>query len=130
MVKKLQAFAAILVSWFVLDALGHGLAFASWYAASSEVWRPRNEMKVGVIYTGVAITAATFVAIYSKLVANKSRRTGLWYGLAFGVANGSSYAFGGYAVHPIPVELAVGWFVLCVIEAVVAGLIVSTFVRE
>ena len=87
-------------------------------------------MKIGLIYAGVLTTAAAFVMLYSYLVAPKTRGSGVIFGLLFGISTGASYACGGYAVHPIPGLLAVGWFVLCVIEAIAGGLIVGALVRE
>ncbi len=95
MARNLKAFVAIFVSWFLLDGLGHGLLLASLYQKTQAVWRPQHEMKIGVIYTGVAITAATFVAIYSKLIAKKCRRTGVLFGLAFGVSTAHRKTVGG-----------------------------------
>ena len=74
------------------------------YAALPEVWRPRAEMKIWLIYSGVLVTAATFVAIYVVQIQSRGLIAGLAYGLLFGLAMGSSLACGGYAVHPIQAE--------------------------
>ena len=130
MKRCLLAWLAVFVAWSALDALGHGLAFQSLYADRPGVWRPRDEIKIGVVYAGVLAASGAFVAIYSLLVDNKGVKTGLQYGAIFGLASGASMACGGYAVHPIQAELAIGWFVLSLIEATVGGLLAGLIVKK
>ena len=130
MKQFLSAWLAVFVAWSVLDFVGHGLIFSSMYAALPGVWRPQAEIKMGILYAGVATTAAAFVVIYALLIQSRGLIAGLLYGLLFGLANGASMACGGYAVHPIQPELAIGWFVLVMIETSVAGLIVGSIIRK
>jgi hypothetical protein len=131
MLKKIiGAVIAVFFTWALLDFIGHGLIFARQYAAMPDVWRPQAEMKIGFIYTGVLITAASFVSIYAFLIRSRNLVTGLIFGVLFGLSMGSSLAFGGYAVHPIQAELAIGWFVLAIIENAIAGLIVGAMIRS
>jgi hypothetical protein len=98
------------------------------YAERPGVWRPQAEIRMGVLYGGVFTACAAFVAIYSLLIARKSAATGGQYGFLFGLASGASMACGGYAAHPIQAELAVGWFVLTIIEATLGGAVVGLIV--
>lgn len=124
-----MAWLAVFVAWAILDGIGHGLIFGSMYAALPGVWRPRSEIKIGVVYAGVLTTAAAFVAIYALQIRSRGLVAGLLYGMLYGVAMGASLACGGYAVHPIQPELALGWFILAIIEGAVAGLIVGWIIR-
>ena len=130
MKRCLLAWLAVYVAWSILDGLGHGLAFQSLYADRPAVWRPQTEIKIGVIYLGVLIASGSFVGVYSRFIANKSVKTGVHYGLIFGIGAGASMAAGGYAVHPIQWELAVGWFLLTVIEATVGGWLVGLIAKQ
>ena len=130
MKQRISAFLAVFFAWAVLDFIGHGLIFSSLYAAMPGVWRPQAEIKIGVIYLGVLTTAAAFVAIYSLQIQSRGLVAGVLYGLLFGLAQGASIACGGYAVHPIQPELAIGWFVLVMIETTVAGVIVGSIIRK
>ncbi|MBI5760138.1 MAG: hypothetical protein HZA46_16600 [Planctomycetales bacterium] len=130
MKRCLLAWLAVYVAWSILDGLGHGLAFQSLYADRPGVWRPQTEMKIGVIYLGVLVASGSFVGVYSRFVGNKSVKTGVLYGLIFGIGAGASMAAGGYAVHPIQGELAVGWFLLTVIEATVGGWLVGLIAKQ
>lgn len=124
------AWLAVFLAWSVLDGLVHGLLFRNLYAALPGVWRPMAEIKVAVVYAGVLTTAAAFVGIYALLVQPRTRLAGLVYGLLYGLAMGASLASGGYAVHPIQIELALGWFLLALVEGVAAGAIVGTLIRS
>jgi hypothetical protein len=124
----ISAWLAVFVAWVLLDLVGHGLIFGSMYAALPEVWRSRAEIKIWLIYSGVLVTAAAFVAIYVVQIQSRGLIAGLAYGLLFGLAMGSSLACGGYAVHPIQAELAIGWFVLAMIEYAIAGVIVGSII--
>lgn len=130
MKQCISAWLAIFFAWALLDFIGHGLIFSSMYAAMPGVWRPQAEMKIGIIYAGVLTTAAAFVAIYAIQIQSRGVIAGLLFGLLFGLANGASMACGGYAVHPIQPELALGWFILTMIEGSVAGVIVGAIVRK
>ena len=129
MKRFLMAWLGVFFAWAILDGIVHGLIFGGMYSALPGVWRPRAEIKVGVIYAGVLTTAAAFVAIYAVQIRSRGLVAGLLFGLLYGVATGASLACGGYAVHPIQAELALGWFVLSVIEGAVAGIIVGWTIR-
>jgi hypothetical protein len=124
----ISAWLAVFVAWVLLDLVGHGLIFGSMYAALPNVWRPRAEIKIWLIYLGVLVTAAAFVAIYVVQIQSRGLIAGLAYGLLFGLAMGSSLACGGYAVHPIQAELAFGWFVLAMVEYAIAGVLVGSII--
>jgi hypothetical protein len=128
MKRWISAWLAVFFAWSILDLIGHGLVFNSLYAANPGVWRPQAEIKIGIIYAGVLTTAAAFVAIYVLLIHSRGLIPGLLYGLLFGLALGASMSGGGYAVHPIQAELAIGTFLLTIIEGGVGGLIVGEIV--
>ncbi|MBS0204267.1 MAG: hypothetical protein JSS49_15295 [Planctomycetes bacterium] len=130
MKQWISAWLGVFFAWAVLDLIGHGLIFGSLYAAMPGVWRPQAEIKIGVIYAGVLTTAGAFVALYKLQIQSRGLVAGLLYGLLFGLANGASVACGGYAVHPIQAELALGWFILALVEGSVAGLIVGRIIRK
>lgn len=124
------AWLAVFLTWSALDLIGHGLIFGSLYAALPGVWRPQAEMKIGFIYAGVATTAAAFVAIYYLQIKSRGLVAGLLFGLLYGIATGASLACGGYAVHPIQPELALGWLILALVECSLGGLILGAIVKK
>ncbi len=75
------------------------------------------------------VFAACFVGIYGFLIEPKSLGAGLRIGALYGLAAGMSMGFGSYCVMPIPLTLAVGWFLGSWVESVVAGAIVGVIVK-
>jgi len=130
MKRTLLAMLAVFVLWSVMDFVIHGLVLASPYAATPQLWRPIAEMKTGLMYVTVLIAAASFVGIYAWFIADKSVKTAVRYGLVFGIGLGISMGYGSYSVMPLPYEIAFGWFLGSLIEAIAAGWITGMIVKK
>lgn len=130
MKRTLLAMLAVFVLWSAMDFVIHGLVLASPYASTPQLWRPMAEMKTGLMYLTVLIAAASFVGIYAWFIADKSVKTAVRYGLVFGIGSGISMGYGSYSVMPLPYEIAFGWFVGSLIEAVAAGWITGMIVKK
>lgn len=123
------AAVVIFVVWAALDFVIHGVILGSAYAATPQLWRPMAEMKLAVMYVATLIAALTFAGVYGWLIAPKSVAIGLRYGLLFGIGAGVAMGYGSYAVMPIPYEMALGWFLGTVVEAVVAGALAGLIIK-
>jgi hypothetical protein len=121
MKRTILAVVAVFVAWSVLDFILHGMILRSTYEATASLWRPMEEFKWGLNYVVVLISAACFVFIYDRLIAERSMNTALLYGLVFGIGAGVSMGYGSYTVMPIPYYLALAWFLGTVVLAVVGG---------
>lgn len=131
MLKRIiLAVIAIFVAWSALDFVIHGLILGPTYAATPQLWRPMNEMKMGILHVSVLLTAVAFVCIYAFLAGRKNVVSGLLFGLLFGLGTGVSMGFGTYSVMPIPLDMAIVWFVGTVVEFVVGGVTVGFIVKE
>jgi hypothetical protein len=130
MKRIVLAVLAVFVAWSVLDFVIHGLILKSTYEATAQLWRPMEEMKMGVLHLACLINALAFVCIYGLLVSEKSIGTGIKYGLLFGLGTGFSMGFGTYSFMPIPLSLAVAWFVGTLAETLVGGFIVGSIIRK
>ena len=121
---------AVFVTWAILDFLIHGMMLGSTYQATAMLWRPMEEMKTGLMYLVLLLSALVFVTIYARLISPKNVARGLGYGLLFGVGTGISMGYGTYSVQPIPYYMALTWFLGTAIEATVAGLLTGLIVTE
>ncbi len=130
MKRTLLAVLAVFALWSAMDFVIHGLVLASPYAATPQLWRPMAEMKTGLMYVTVLIAAASFVGIYAWFIADKSVKTAVRYGLVFGIGSGISMGYGSYSVMPLPYQIALGWCIGTIIEAVVAGWITGMIVKK
>jgi hypothetical protein len=130
MKKTLISVIAVFVAWSMLDFVIHGVILNSAYAATANLWRPMNEMKMNVMHMTVLITSFSFAWIYGRMISNKSIANGLKFGLWWGLGAGVSMGYGTYSVMPIPYLMALTWFLGSLMEGAVAGLIVGGIVKE
>ncbi len=130
MQRTVLAVLAVFVLWSAMDFVIHGMVLASPYALTPQLWRPMAEMKTGLMYLTVLIAAASFVGVYAWFIADKSVKTAVRYGLVFGIGSGISMGYGSYSVMPLPYQIALGWFLGSLIEAVAAGWITGMIVKK
>jgi hypothetical protein len=127
--KFILAVLAVFVAWSILDFIIHGVLLQPTYQATAQLWRPVAQMKMGLMYFVTFIGAATFAGLYAVLVSPKSPASGLKYGFLFGIATGFPMGFGTYSFMPVPLTLALTWFMGSLLEAIAGGLIVGAIIR-
>ena len=121
---------AVFLGWSVLDFVIHGLILTDAYAATAQLWRPMEEMKMGLLRFTVLVSSVTFAAIYGLFVSNKGLGRGLKFGLLFGIGAGISMGYGSYSFMPIPYSMALVWFLGTLVEATMGGLLVGVIIKE
>ncbi len=131
MLKRIiLAILAIFVTWSVIDFFMHGLILSTAYHATAQLWRPMDEMNMGLIYLTVLVFSAVFVCIYAWFFGKKGIWRALIYGLLLGIGVGISFAYGTYAVMPIPYYMALTWFVGTIVETTLGGLLLGLIIRK
>ena len=128
--KVIIGVLVVFITWSALDYVIHGVILQSAYEETAHLWRPMEEMNMGLMYVVGILVATFFVLIYALLIQPKSLVTGLKYGLLFGLAMGISMGYGSYCYMPIPYSLAFTWFAGTVVEIAVGGLLVGLIVKE
>lgn len=113
-----------------MDFIIHGLILGSSYEATAYLWRPMDEMKMGLMYLTILVSTAAFVYIYVRLIEPKAIDAGLKYGLLFGMGVGISMGLGSYSVMPIPYDMALVWFLGSLAQGAVGGLIAGLIIRN
>jgi hypothetical protein len=73
----------------------------------------------------MVVSAFFFVFIFSRGYEGKGLLEGVRFGLYIGVWMGIGFAYGTYAMIPIPYSLALSWFVSTLVQYSVAGIIAS-----
>lgn len=127
--QTIWATIVVFITWSILDFLIHGVLLQSTYQATANLWRPEDEMKMPLMSIVTLIFSICFVSIYTYFIESKSLSTGIKFGLIFGLATGVSMGIGSYCYMPIPLSLALSWFVGSVVEIIIAGIIVGLMVR-
>jgi hypothetical protein len=130
MKKTVIAIIAVFILWSILDFVIHGVLLGEAYKATAELWRPMEEMKMGLMRIVVLISSIAFVLIYTLFFSEKNIKTALKYGILFGISAGISMGYGSYAVMPIPYNMAFAWFWGTLIEVTLGGLVLGLIVHN
>ncbi len=130
MKKTILAIIAVFVSWFMLDYLIHQVILADEYGATSSLWRPMEDMMMGLIFFVTLVTAVCFVLVFDMFFKEKNMMTGLKYGLIIGIGFGISMGYGTYSAMPITYYTALGWFLGTTVEFTVAGLLTGLIIKD
>ena len=127
--NTILSIVAIFIAWAILDYVIHGMMLQQTYAATAQLWRPMDEMKVPLMYLVTLAYITCFVLIYAIFIRNKSLFTGVKFGALYGTAAGISMGFGSFSYMPIPLSLAFSWFAGMLVESVVAGALVGLILK-
>jgi len=123
--KTILTIIAVFVTWAALDFILHGLLLVSTYEATAHLWRSMEEMKAMLMYGVTFVAATVFVSIYKLLCSDSSLGTGLKFGALVGLFYGTLMGWGSYCYMPIPLSLALSWFIGIFIEMSLGGLIIG-----
>jgi len=122
--KVWPGFIAVFVTLEVLNFVIHGLILGSTYA-SMTVWRSDMMSKMWITHLITLIGAFFFAFIFSKGYENKGIGEGLRYGLYIGIWLSVGMAYGTYSMIAIPYSMALEWFLLGVVEYLIAGAVLA-----
>ncbi len=109
----------------ILDSVVNLFILSSTYQSTSSIWRPDMNSKMWIFHVVMLIQAFFFSFVFSKGFENKGLAEGARYGTYVGIWLGVGKAYATYAMIAIPYSLALQWFIYCVIEYVVAGLVLA-----
>ncbi len=123
------AIVAIFIAWSALDFVIHGLLLKEAYEATAHLWRAMQDTNMMLMHAVTLAIAICFVLLYERCVSEKSVSMGLKLGVLFGLTAGIMAA-SAYVYMPIPLTLAIDWFVATLVEFVVAGWLVGLLVKS
>ena len=130
MKRTLVATLVVFIAWLVLDFLIHGVILRAGYEATPSLWRGPAEAKMSLYVLTILVGAYCFCRIYASWIKPKSPRTGMQYGIWFGIGTGIAIGYGAYAFQPIPYYLALTWFLGHVVEAIAGGIAAGALIRD
>ena len=131
MIKKIiLSVAAVFVAWSALGFVLHNMILGSMYQATPNLWRPMEEMQMGLMYLVTLISAFVFVFIYARFFAVKESKQVSCMACCSGLAPGFPWATEALSVMPLPCLMAHAWFLGSLVEATVAGLLVGLIIKS
>ena len=123
------AIVAVFIAWSALDFVIHGLLLKETYEATAHLWRTMQDTNMMLMHAVTLAIAICFVLLYERCVSEKSVSMGLKLGVLFGLAAAIMSA-STYVYMPIPLTLAIDWFVAILVQFVIAGWLVGLFVKS
>ena len=132
--RWLLASVAVFVVILVVEFLVHGVLLQGVYQQTASVWRTQADMQrlMWIFWLGYLVFAAFFVFIYTK--GYEKGKPGLGQGFRFGLYVGAmlsvAHSFGWYVILPIPLALALYWFVAILVEMIAAGVAAGLVYHE
>jgi hypothetical protein len=134
--KKIAiATVIVFIVSFIYDWLVHGMLLHADYEATAALWRPMAEMqglmKYAILYHAVLAFGTAALYCYSMKSADcggACRGKGLRFGLLLGIIIGISH-FSAFIMLPMPLSLAVKWFVAGLGWGLVQGFALSCACR-
>jgi hypothetical protein len=130
MKRLLIAAVAVWVTGFLFAFLVHGLWLQNDYMAVKHLFRPDEEMKMGVMALGFAFWAFGVAWLYSKGVETKDWiGQGLRFGLALACVWLVPTYLGNYATQPYPLALILKALAGDTVNAIASGLVAAFVYR-
>lgn len=125
--KFVLAFIVVYVLLELSNYLIHGVILASTYAGEDlkQLFRADMMSNMWIMWVTDLIWSFFFVFFFVKGYENKGAMEGLRYGFYMGIFFGLVNSYQAYAVYPIPYSLAFQWFIYCLIQFLILGVIVS-----
>lgn len=125
--KYVIASGVVFVVYEILSLLIHRVLLDGAYQATASVWRPEAEMHANfpIMLVTAFIISFLFVFIFAKGYEGKGIMEGVRYGLWIGLLMSIPMAFNSYATLPIPMSLAIKWFVYGVIRFIILGIVAA-----
>lgn len=131
--KWLLASLAVVVVFFVLEMIIHGVLLQGLYMKTAQAWRPVAEMGglMWLSWIGYIIFAPFFAFIYTR--GYETGKSGLGQGVRYGVLMAMMLSpmqsLSWYAVLPIPGILAFYWFLAGMVVITASGIAVGLIYR-
>lgn len=130
LLRTIVASIVVFFVWSLLDMVIHQYLLRDAYEATAHLWRPEAEMKMTLISVVTFGYCACMAIIYAYMVAPKSLAAAIKFGFWFGLATAIVTGLAPHAYTPLPLNIALSWFVVTVIQAVVSGAIIGVIVKE
>ncbi|MBI1909833.1 MAG: hypothetical protein HYS22_06660 [Deltaproteobacteria bacterium] len=134
--KKRWGLTAVIVAVVVtmLEAIFHGLFLKETYATTASIWRPMTDMNRLMPLGWFSTLITSFIVVYIFHRGYEGKRSplaeGLRFGLTIGLLTAIPMSVWTYIMWPVSLFLAVAWFVIAMIDMLVAGMIIGVMYKR
>lgn len=131
---NLKRFIAAVISVFftfmALDFIIHNIILMDEYASLKNLWRPDMQSLLWMMPVITFIMSILVTSLFIRGYQERGIMEGLNFGILVGLMTNGLGAFSQYWMYPVPLSLAVKWFVFGLIEFIIAGIILSLVYRK
>ncbi len=117
-----------------IEAVGHGVFLKNLYLATASLWRPEAEMSKMMWMGWLSTLVCSFILVYIYHRGYEGKGSALGEGLRFGLIIGLFTAIPmtvwTYIMYPLPVNLVISWFVIGMIDMLVAGALIGLIYKK
>ena len=113
----------------VYNGLVHLVILAGPNKQTEHLRRADFSSKTWISLVTTLATSLLFVGIYAVFVKRQTVKTGVLFGLCFGLFVALIVDLNQYVLYPLPFSLVAGWFVFGVIEFTLLDLIVGLIIK-
>jgi hypothetical protein len=134
--KKRWVLASIVVAVVVtvMEWVFHSVLLSGAYQATASIWRPYADMTRLTPYGWLATLFVSFVLVYIYHKGYEGKGSpigeGLRFGLWIGLLTAVPMAVWSYVTIPMPFVLAFWWFVIAMVNMLVAGAFIGGIYRK
>jgi hypothetical protein len=128
--RLIIATIAVFLSLEAMDFVVHNIILMSTYESLSHLWRPDMGSKMWIFVLATLVTSFLFVYIFSKGYENKGVMEGVRFGIVAGLFMTVMGNCGSYVYLPIPLSLAVKWFVFGMVEFIICGAVAALIYKK
>lgn len=118
----------------VFESIINYLFLGKMYAATILLWRPMAGMKPLLPYGFITtlITSYILIYIYHRGYEGKLSKLaeGLRFGLVIGIFTALPMSVWSYVMMPMPVSMAIAWFVTGFVDMLIAGAIIGLLYKR
>lgn len=123
MLRAILSIVLIFITITILDGVVHGILLQDTYEDTAHLWRPMEEMKMGLMHVVTLINTILFVSLFAAFCPKPTLSLGLRFGAIIGLMSGISMGIGSYSYMPIPMHLALVWLASTFLQLTFAGAI-------
>jgi len=132
--RWVEASVMVAVVVTILESIFHGVLLKGIYEATAQVWRPYADMQRLTPYGWLSTLFTSFILVYIYHKGYEGKGNSLAEGLRFGIIMGfftaTPMAVWSYITIPMPINLSVYWFLIGMLDMLVAGTVVGLIYKR
>lgn len=128
--RFILASAVVFILFEAIDFVVHNIILMKAYMSLQSLWRPDMMDLMWLMLITTAVLSIGFTYIFIKGRENRGVAEGARFGVIMGLFYCGTGIFNQFVIYPVPLSLALQWFVYGMIEFVVAGIAVSLVYRD